>query len=309
MADTDTVLHTEDNFGAKLKRGFNKLKSNENLYYAFTTPRVVFGISLFMAVLLFAVIGPYFAEYGISEWAGQGSPTAAAAPSADNPFGLTILGHDVYTRTVYGLRASILTGFIGSILASSIGIVVGLIAGYKGGMLDEFLMGVTNVVLTFPQLAVLIVVAGFLPYRGIVHMAVLVGIFIWPWTARAVRSQTLSLKNEEHVDLSRISANGIFRIMFEDIAANMFSYIFMVFIQQYLGTIMAVVGLEFLGLGPTRGVSLGLVMRRAVTNGALYLGYWWWAILPGIFIVFMLFSLYFINTGLDKVFNPELREM
>ena len=309
MADTEVVLDTEEGFGARLKRGLGKIKENENLYYAATNPRVIFGVSLFLGVCLFALLGPYFSEYTISEWVGPGSPVEMASPSWENPFGLTIRGYDVFTRTVYGLRATIMVGFIGSLLASTIGIIVGLIAGYKGGFIDEFLMGVTNVVLTFPQLAVLIIVAAYLPYRSVFHLAIMVALVIWPWTARAVRSQTLSIKNEEHVALSKISSNSVFRIMFEDIASNMFSYIFMVFIQQFLGTIMAVVGLEFLGLGPTRGVSLGLVMRQALTNGALYLGYWWWAILPGLFIVFLLFSLYYINTGLDKVFNPELREM
>ncbi len=292
-----------------LKTVFSRLKRNENLYLAFTNPKVVFGISLFSAVLLFALLGPYFTEYGINEFAGIGSPASRAAPSGEHPFGLTMQGYDVFTRTVHGLRATILVGFVGGLIASFIGLIIGLIAGYRGGMVDEFLMGLTNVFLTFPQLPILIVVAAYLPYRGIIHMAVLVGLVIWPWTARAVRSQTMSLKNEEHVALSRISANSTPRILIEDIAANMFSYIFMVFILQYMGTIMATVGLEFLGLGPTRGVSLGLVMQHAVQSGALYLGYWWWGILPGLFLMLMIFSLYFLNTGMDEVFNPELREL
>ncbi|MFW5790630.1 MAG: ABC transporter permease [Halanaerobiaceae bacterium] len=286
-----------------------KLKENENLYFVITNKKIMFGITLFLAVCLFAVIGPFFANYGVGEYVGPAAPASLAAPSLDNPFGLTVNGYDVYSRTAYGLRATIQVGFIGSILASTIGIIIGLIAGYNGGWIDEILMGITNIVLTFPQLAILIVIAGFLPYRSIIHMAFLVGLIIWPWTARAVRSQTLSIKNEEHVNLSRITSNNIFSILFEDIAANMLSYIFMVFIQQFLGTIMATVGLEFLGLGPTRGVSLGMVMRNALQEGALYLDYWWWAILPGLFILLMLFSLYYINTGLDKIFNPELREM
>lgn len=291
------------------KRLFQSIKDNENLYYIITNKRILFGVSLFSAVCLFAILGPILSNYGLTEYVGPGAPANMANPSLESPFGLTINGYDVYTRVVYGLRSTIIVGFIGSILASTIGIIIGLVAGYNGGLIDEFLMGITNVVLTFPQLAVLIVVAGFLPYRGISHMAIIVGLVIWPWTARAVRSQALSLKNEEHVNLSRITSNNIFRILFEDIAANMLSYIFMVFIQQFLGTIMATVGLEFLGLGPTKGMSLGMVMRNALQEGALYLGYWWWAILPGLFIMLLLFSLYYINTGLDRIFNPELREM
>ncbi|MFW5972313.1 MAG: ABC transporter permease [Bacillota bacterium] len=309
MSNTETVVGSKQSLGDRIKKKFTELKKNENIYYIFTTPRIIFGLSLFLVICLFAWLGPLFTDYSISEYVGSGAPVDIAAPSWENLFGRTINGYDVFTRTVHGLQATIMVGFIGSILASSIGIVIGLVAGYNGGMVDEFLMGLTNVFLTFPQLAILIVVAGFLPYRGIFHMAVLVGLIIWPWTARAVRSQTLSLKNEEHVALSHITSNNVVRILFEDIASNMLSYIFMVFIQQFLGTIMATVGLEFLGLGPTRGVSLGMVMRNALQEGALYLGYWWWAILPGLFIMLLLFSLYFINTGLDKIFNPELREM
>lgn len=291
------------------KEIIRSIKDNENLYYIITNKRIIFGVSLFSLICLFAIIGPLFTDYSINQYIGPGAPASMARPSMQNPFGLTINGYDIFTRVVYGLRSTIMVGFIGSILASTIGIIIGLVAGYNGGFIDEFLMGITNVVLTFPQLAVLIVVAGFLPYRGISHMAVIVGLVIWPWTARAVRSQALSLKNEEHVNLSIITSNNIFRILFEDIAANMLSYIFMVFIQQFLGTIMATVGLEFLGLGPTRGMSLGMVMRNALQEGALYLGYWWWAILPGFFIMLLLFSLYYVNTGLDRIFNPELREM
>ena len=126
---------------------------------------------------------------------------------------------------------------------------------------------------------------------------------------RQVRSQTLSLKSQEFVNLSRISAAPVFRIIREDIAANMFSYVFMVYILQFNGTILSSVGLEFLGLGPTRGISLGLVMQNAVNWNALHLGMWWWTIIPGLILTLLIVSLYFINTGLDEVFNPRLREL
>jgi peptide/nickel transport system permease protein len=119
----------------------------------------------------------------------------------------------------------------------------------------------------------------------------------------------LSLKNQEFVNLSRISAAPVTKIIAEDIAANMFSYVFMVYIIQFTGTILAAVSLEFLGLGPTQGISLGLVMQNAVNWNAIQLGLWWWAIIPGLLLTILIVSLYFINTGLDEVFNPRLREM
>jgi len=148
-----------------------------------------------------------------------------------------------------------------------------------------------------------------LEVRGITVMAIIVAATAWPWTARAVRSQTLSLKNQEYVSLSKISALSVPRILKEDIASNMFSYVFMVYILQFNGTMLATVQLEFLGLGPTKGISLGLVMQDAVNWNAIQLGMWWWAIIPGLIITVMITSLYFVNTGLDVVFNPRLREM
>ncbi|MFP4016241.1 MAG: hypothetical protein ACLFUI_04335, partial [Halanaerobiales bacterium] len=157
MSSTETVVGSKQSLGTRIKNKFKELKNNENIYYIFTTPRIIFGISLFLAVCLFAILGPFFTEYTITEYVGPGAPVDLASPSWENLFGRTINGYDVFTRTVQGLQATIMVGFIGSILASAIGIIIGLIAGYNGGMVDEFLMGITNVFLTFPQLAILIV--------------------------------------------------------------------------------------------------------------------------------------------------------
>ncbi|MGB4164486.1 MAG: ABC transporter permease, partial [Bacillota bacterium] len=200
-------------------------------------------------------------------------------------------------------------GFIAGTIATVVGCIIGFLAGYYGGSwFDEILMMITNIFVVIPQLALLIIISAFLKVRGIIVMSVIVSATAWPWTARAVRSQTLSLKNQEYVSLSRISALSVARILREDIASNMFSYVFMVFILQFNGTMLSTVQLEFLGLGPTRGVSLGLVMQDAVNWNAIQLGMWWWAIIPGLIITVMITSLYLVNTGLDAAFNPRLRE-
>ena len=232
------------------------------------------------------------------------------APSQEHWFGTTIMGKDVFTRTVYGLRSTLVVGFLAGTIATLIGCVIGFVAGYYGGSLfDEFLMMMTNIFVVIPQLALLIVISAVLEARGIVLMSVIVAATAWPWTARAVRAQTLSLKNQEYVNLSRISGLSVWKILKEDIAANMFSYVFMVFILQFNGTMLATVQLEFLGLGPTKGISLGLVMQDAVNWNAIQLGMWWWSIIPGLILTLMITALYFVNTGLDAAFNPRLREM
>ncbi|MFW5981719.1 MAG: ABC transporter permease [Halanaerobiaceae bacterium] len=280
-------------------------KKHENLYYALTNKKVIIGITLFSIIILTAIFGPMMTPYDYEEYVDMGG----LAPSSDYYFGTTIQGRDIFTRTVYGLRTTIFVGLLAGTIATLIGCLIGFISGFYGGkLLDEFLMMLTNVTIVFPTLALLIIISAFLEVRSMTAVAFIVSITAWPWTARAVRSQALSLRNQEYVNLSRISSLSLLRILKEDIAANMFSYVFMVYILQFNGTILSAVGLEFLGLGPTRGVSLGLVMQNAIEWNAIQLGMWWWGIIPGLLITIMITSLYFINTGLDEVFNPRLRE-
>lgn len=198
---------------------------------------------------------------------------------------------------------------IGGGLATFVGLIVGFFAGYEGGIIDEILMMLTNILLVIPTLALLIIVASYLPYRGVFIQSVIIGLTAWPWTARAVRSQTLSLKMREFVNLARITGRSHLKIILYEILPNMLSYVFMVIILQFGGAILAAVGLDFIGLGPTQGISLGLMMQNAVLWNAIQLGMWWWAIPPGLVITLIVGALYFMNTGLDEVFNPKLREM
>ena len=282
------------------------IAEHENLYYALTNKKVIFGLIVFIFIVLLAIFGPMLAPYEYEEYAGA----PYLAPSQAHWFGTTIMGKDVFTQAVYGLRSTLVVGFLAGTIATLIGCVIGFVAGYYGGSLfDEFLMMMTNIFVVIPQLALLIVISAVLEARGIVLMSVIVAATAWPWTARAVRAQTLSLKNQEYVNLSRISGLSVWKILKEDIAANMFSYVFMVFILQFNGTMLATVQLEFLGLGPTKGISLGLVMQDAVNWNAIQLGMWWGSIIPGLILTLMITALYFVNTGLDAAFNPRLREM
>jgi peptide/nickel transport system permease protein len=267
---------------------------------------VVLGASVFLLLLLFALLGPCITPYGVSDLVGP----RAAPPSAEHPLGTTRLGEDLLTQVIYGLRSTFVTGLVAGITATLIGVTVGFLAGYHGGKpLDSILMMITNILLVIPIIAVLIIISAYVEHLSILTQALIIGAYNWPWVARAVRSQTLSIRNNPYVDLSRVSAVPMGRIIREDIAYNMFSYVFMAFILQFSGTILAAATLDFIGVGPTQGISLGLIMRYAILAGAIMHGYWWWMIIPGAVLTSMIITLYLINTGLDEVFNPRLREM
>ncbi|MBU0492590.1 MAG: ABC transporter permease [Chloroflexi bacterium] len=280
-------------------------KRSEILYFALKNNKLKIGVTVLLVFVVLALVGPLFTEYAPYDYVGPPSE----APSPEFWFGTTIFGQDVYTQFVLGLQATFLVGLIGGGLGTLIGILVGFTAGYRGGFLDEILNMLTNIVLVIPTLAILLIVAAYLEVRGIMMESLLIGCTAWPWAARAIRAQTLSLRSRDFVDLARLSGVKSWKILFTEIAPNMMSYLLLVFILQFGGAILAAATLDFIGLGPTNAVSLGLMMNYAVMWGALIFDMWWWFIPPGVAIMAIVGALYVMNVGLDEAFNPKLREM
>ncbi len=280
-------------------------KQNEILYYALRNGKLRIGAAIIVFFLIVMLIGPLFTASGPRE---RKSLAASSAPNATNWMGTTKMKEDVFSQFVFGTQSTFLIGFLAGCIGTTLGLSIGFLAGYKGGWLDEILMMLTNILLVIPTIALLIILGAYLPYRGIGLQSIIIGLTSWPWVARAVRSQTLSLKQRGFVSLARISGRGSFSIIFGEIAPNMMSYVVMVFILQFGGAILYAVALDFIGLGPTKGISLGLMMQEGFQNNALQVGYWWWFVPSGLSITLIVSGLYFMNTGLDEVFNPKLRD-
>jgi peptide/nickel transport system permease protein len=278
---------------------------SEFLYFAIRNWKFVLGASVLVAVFLLALFGPMLTAHKPLEFTG---PTDQS-PSADYWFGTTSFGQDVYAQFVYGLRAAFLVGAVGGGIAWIVGAAVGFTAGYRGGWTDDLLNMLTNVVLVIPTLAILIIVAAYMNVHSYATEAVLIGLTSWPWAARAVRAQTFSLKTREFIEIARLSGRNTRQVIVTEIAPNMSSYLFMMFILLFGGAILIGASLDFLGLGPSTSVSLGLMMNSSFLSSALLLGSWWWFIPPGLGIIAIVGGLYVLNVGLDEVFNPKLREL
>jgi peptide/nickel transport system permease protein len=283
----------------------NVRASREALYFARRNRKLILGLTVVLVFLGVAIVGPLLTDRGPNEYVGP----PAQRPSSQYWFGTTMFGQDVFAQFTHGLRSTFLVGLLGGGLAAAIGMLIGFTAGYRGGTVDEVLNMITNVVLVIPTLAVLLIIATYLRVRGVVPEAVFIGLFSWPWVARAIRAQTFSLRSRDFVDLARLSGASGGRIVFGEIAPNMGSYLFMTFILLFGGSVLMAATLDFIGLGPTEGISLGLMMNNAVLWSALPLGMWWWFIPPGLGITMIVGALYIMNVGLDEVFNPKLREM
>ena len=221
-------------------------------------------------------------------------------------------GRDVMNEIVAGTRTSLIIGLVAGLIATTIGLILGLLAGYVGGTTDDVIMFITNIFTVIPSFIILILISYSIGQeaRGPMTIAVLIGITSWVWTTRAVRSQVFSLRNRDHVNLSKISGHPLPRIILRDILPYIASYVFMAFILQISSAVLAEAALSVLGLGPrtTETPTLGLMLNWALIYQAQILGKWW-AYLPVVIIIALIsFSLNLMNTGMDQVYNPSLRE-
>lgn len=228
------------------------------------------------------------------------------------PLGTDNFGRDVLTELVKAIGVSLQIGFVAGIIATLIGLVLGLLGGYLGGWVDDIVMFFTNLFTVIPSFVMLVLISYSIGQdkRGAVTIAIVIGFTSWVWTTRAVRAQVISLRNRDHVNLSKLSGHSIVHIILTDILPYIASYVVMALILQISSAILVEASLSILGLGPkTSDVpTLGLMMNWAMIYQAQILGKWW-AYFPVLLAIALIsFSMNLMNTGLDQVFNPALRD-
>src|SRR5207249_443062 len=145
---------------------------------------------------------------------------------------------DVFANLMYGTRTSLVIGLIAGAISTAFGVLIGTTAGYRGGMLEEGLMGFTNVVVAIPSIVVLILISVALHSRSSVGLAIVIAVTSWPWTARAVRAQASSVRTREHLDVARLSGAGPVSVIVYDVIPYMLSYICMAFVLQVSSAIL-----------------------------------------------------------------------
>ncbi len=268
------------------------------------TRRFLASLMLLALIVGFAGLGPLLAG-GRSPFAVVGDlydpPSASAWLGTDN------FGRDVLTLLMYGTRTSLVIGIIAGGVATLFGILVGTVAGFRAGLLEEALMGFTNVMVTIPSIVVLILLSIAISTRSIAVMGIIIGVTSWPWTARALRAQTSSLRTREHVDIARLSGAGTLTLIVWEIIPYMLSYISMAFVVQLASGILSEAALSLLGLGPSGVVSLGIMLHWALLWESLRTGAWWAFVPPTLFLTLIAFSLLLLQASMDEVFNPRLR--
>lgn len=267
------------------------------------SPRFLFGFFAILLVVFFAVYVPI---------QNTQKPTRMVAkkyqpPSSELVLGSDNFGRDMFLELAHGTRTSLKVGVLSGLTATFIGLTFGLLAGFVGRAVDNSLTMVTNMFIVVPSFVVLILISVSISSLTTSTTALIIGITSWPWTARAVRAQTISLRTRDHVNMARISCKNLGQIILRDILPYIASYVVMAFILQVASGILAEASISMLGLGDRNTISLGTLMNWAMQFEAPARGYWW-AFIPTAFTISLTtFSLYMMNSGMDEVFNPKIR--
>lgn len=256
------------------------------------------GIVLFMSLvaLLAPIIIPFSPEFG-------GTPLLP--PSTAHIFGTDALGRDMFSLVIYGARISLYVGVGAVSIELLIGITVGMIAGYSGGKIDELLMRIADVIFSLPTLMLLIVAVSMFAVRGIQTIMLIMGILGWPWIARMVRSEFLSLRETTFVEAARSIGASKWRIILRHILPNALSTIIVLVTVEIPWYIFYEATLSFLGFGDPSSPSWGILMQR----GYLHFSSqgWWMITFPGLAIFFTSLGFNLFGDGLRDALDVTTR--
>jgi peptide/nickel transport system permease protein len=270
-------------------------------------PKAKVGVVLLGLFILAAIIGPFLTPYDPS-YQNPAPSLSLAGPSAAHLLGTTQSGQDVLSQLLVGIRLTLELAVIVGVVATLLAVLVGVTAAFLGGVWDELLSLLTNVVLVIPAVPLLIILLGYLPQKGQLATIVVLSLLGWPWGARVIRAQTLAIRNRDFIAAARETGESTWRIITFEIVPNEVSLIAASFVNTVLYAIGASVALAFIGLADLNSWSLGTMLYWAQSQQALQLGAWWWFAPPGIAVALMGTALVLLNTGIDELGNPRLRD-
>lgn len=262
---------------------------------------VLFGTIIILVVIIASMFAPSIIPYSIVESSGGGFE----APSLRHWLGTNDIGIDVLSELIYAGRISLVVGITAGVLVTLIGVLVGLVSGYFGGIVDEILMRLTDIVLTLPRLPLMIMLAAYMGpgTRTIVFVIIIVG---WASVARQIRSQVLSVKEYSFVEASKAMGGNNMHVILKHIVPNVSGIIIANAVLEIMFAIMMESGMSFLGLGDPIHKSWGMMLHYAQIRGAFLIGAWWWLFPPGLCIALLSCSFNFIGTALNDRFVLKL---
>jgi peptide/nickel transport system permease protein len=267
------------------------------------------GLVVVLVFIAIAALAPLIAPYGAFEvvYNADHSVVRLSPPSWQNWFGTTNQGMDVFSQLVWGSRVALIVGLLSAVGSVVLGTLIGLIAGYFGGWIDEALMRMTDVAFGIPFLPFAMVVISIArPSLGLVIL--LVVFFLWRTTARVIRAQVLTLKTRPFIWAARAAGAGDLQILFRHITPNVLPLSFLYMAIGVQTGVMLEAALSFLGFGDPNVLSWGIMLNAAFQAGAMRSA-WWWVLPPGVALSLFVIAIFMITRAYEERLNPRLRMM
>ena len=266
----------------------------------------IIGFMIFLGVFD-ALIAPY----SPNESPGFYSRETRVPPSLKYLFGTDAVGHDVFSQVVYGARTALYVGFGAAAIAMSLAVLVGLVSGYYGGIIDNVLMRITEIFLVIPFLLILLVflkvITAVAPsgVGGLSMVTLMIGIFSWAGNARIIRGEVLRVKESEFIEASKSLGATTRRIIFRHILPNVLHLVIVLTTLMIANAILTEAAVSFLGFGDANSITWGQLLQRA--NEAVKEA-WWEGLFPGLFITLLVLGFNLLGNGLRDALDPRLRE-
>lgn len=267
-------------------------------------PTLAAGLVIMTLILLYAVIGPLVVDGKDAE---VGAFKPRLKPSATHLLGTDTQGRDIFATLTYATPSSLKIGLLAGMVGLGIGVLLGLLAGFFPGPIDTVIRTAADVLTTIPGLALLVVIATMMRTVTVELMALIIAALAWRYPTRAIRSQTLSLRERAYVQIARLNGMSGLEIVIKEVLPNLLPYIAASFVATVSQSMLSAIGLEALGLGPQNVPTLGMMIYWAQFYTAILRGFWWWWAPPIIVIVLIFVGLLFISSGLDQLVNTKLR--
>jgi peptide/nickel transport system permease protein len=284
-----------------------------------TIPLVILGVLAFVAVFA-DVLAPHskldpviptsaqcLERYGTAScpYIDEMPPFWSEGGSFATPLGTDFLGRDVLSRLMYGARISLVVALIGTLVAGTIGTLLGVLAGYLGRWWDQIIMRVTDAWLTLPSLVFAILLLS-VRGPGVWNVVLVLALVFWSRYSRAVRGEVLALRERDFVKLAEINGIGKARIIFRHLVPNVMNTVMVLFSLQVGVAVIIEASLSFLGVGvPPPEPSWGLMLAQE--RDAMMDGKWWLAVFPGICISLLVLSANMLGDWLRVRLDPQLR--
>lgn len=266
------------------------------------------GATMFLAFVVLAIAGPLVTPFNPS-YANPLPSLSLHAPDVAHLLGTTQSGQDVLSQLLTGIGLTMEIGLSVGIITTALSVTVGVTAGFLGGFWDEILTLVCNIFLVLPLLPLLIVLLSYKAAQGEMATILVLSILGWPWGARLIRAQTISLARRDFVLAAGEAGESTWRVLLFEMVPHEIGLIASNFVSTVLYAIGTSVALAFLGLANLSNWSLGTMLYWAQNQSALQLGAWWWFLPPGLAVALMGTSLVLLNFGLDELTNPRLRTL